>query len=687
MPQLTWLSRHLPIKLTLLVGIVLSLTAFVTVRGADEDYLESQLHEQTQSIANALEQGVETKLQPLESIAGFFKASQKIEREEFRKFTQSFLVRYPETLALGWVSRISNSQRTSYERIIAREGFANFQIQEQLLPGESSTVQLKAEYFPVTYIEPLSLNRNKVGLDLSTEPEMKTTLEKAINSGKVAITQRLNLKNDQWGLAAFVPVYQENLESSVNQRRESMQGLAVGMFAIADLIQFSLKGANTRHLDFFIYDESAPINRRFLAFYQSSTGQVFTEPSYEWSTNTTTSQFCEVEQNCTRLLTVGDRQWKLVIVPTPNYANFDNYWQAWLALGLGLLATSSLVSYMFIAAQRAEKVEQLMHDRTIQAEELQETLQELKQTQAQLVQTEKMSSLGQLVAGVAHEINNPVSFIYGNLVYLEEYTESLLSLIEIYQKLNLNTHREVQAKSEEIDLNFIKSDLPKMLTSMRSGTQRIEEIVLSLRNFSRLDESEMKPVDIHQGIDSTLLILDHSLKATDERPESIQVIKQYGDLPKIECYAGQLNQVFMNLLNNAIDAINDSSKFSGDYAPSRQIINEQKEKISTKLKVKSLPTIHIQTELLSSNRVLIRITDNGIGMTEEVQQKLFDPFFTTKPVGKGTGLGLYISYQIITKKHGGILNCCSQFAEGTEFSLELPIRRNSNLSSKENFSN
>ncbi|OCQ89787.1 PAS domain-containing sensor histidine kinase [Nostoc sp. MBR 210] len=280
-----------------------------------------------------------------------------------------------------------------------------------------------------------------------------------------------------------------------------------------------------------------------------------------------------------------------------------------------------------------------------QAEDLAQTLQELQRTQAQMIQAEKMSSLGQLVAGVAHEINNPVNFIHGNLTHLEEHTEDLLQVINLYQAMNLP---EFETLSEEIDLDYIQQDLPKILQSMKIGTQRIRQIVLSLRNFSRMDEAEFKDVDIHEGIDSTLMILQHRLKEKPQFPE-IQVIRDYASLPLVECYAGQLNQVLMNILTNAIDALEMGTRKDEP------------------------PTITVRTAVIDSDWITIAIADNGMGMSEQIQKQIFNPFFTTKPVGKGTGMGMSISYQIITEKHAGKLECYSQPGQGTEFVITIPI--------------
>ncbi len=315
-----------------------------------------------------------------------------------------------------------------------------------------------------------------------------------------------------------------------------------------------------------------------------------------------------------------------------------------------------------IALQQAELYEQsrsaTAQART-QAEQLEQALLELQKTQAHLVQSEKMSSLGQLVAGVAHEINNPVSFIYGNLIHAHEYTRDLLGLIELYQQQYPNPTPEVQSEIEVIDLEFLMADLPKLLDSMRVGAERICEIVAALRNFSRLAEAEMKAVDLHDGLDSTLMILHNRFRAQGEHPE-IQVIKEYGNVPKVECYAGQLNQVFMNLLTNALDAIDEQNQ--------KRSLDE----------IKANPSfIRVRTELLNEYEVAIRIADNGPGMTDEVKARLFDPFFTTKPVGTGTGLGLSISYQIVVKKHGGQFHCNSQLGTGTEFVIQIPISQDS----------
>ncbi|AFZ03023.1 PAS domain-containing protein [Calothrix sp. PCC 6303] len=281
----------------------------------------------------------------------------------------------------------------------------------------------------------------------------------------------------------------------------------------------------------------------------------------------------------------------------------------------------------------------------IKAQELEDTIKKLASTQSQLIQTEKMSSLGHLVAGIAHEINNPSNFIYGNITFAQEYIQRLLDLLELYQQCYPNPIKVIKLQIKAIELDFIREDLPLLLASIEDGAERIAEIVTSLRNFSRLDEAEYKSVDIHQGIDNTLKLLEYRLKSQSRRAE-IKVIKEYANIPLIYCYVGQLNQVVMNILMNAIDALEESDTVQ--------------------------PKIDISTEIDQNKFFVMTISNNGSIIPHNIQQKIFDPFFTTKSVGKGTGMGLSISYQIITEKHGGTLECISEPDVGTKFIIKIP---------------
>ncbi|MDZ7957383.1 MAG: response regulator [Aulosira sp. DedQUE10] len=283
--------------------------------------------------------------------------------------------------------------------------------------------------------------------------------------------------------------------------------------------------------------------------------------------------------------------------------------------------------------------------------------QNLQQMQLKLIQSEKLSGLGQMVAGIAHEINNPVNFIYGNLIHANEYTQEVLNLLQLYQEEYPNPTPRIQTGLEEIDLDFLQGDLLKLLKSMNIGAKRIREIVQSMRIFSRVDEANMNAVNIHEGIDSTLIILNYRLKPKPEHP-GIEVIKNYSHLPLVDCYAGQLNQVFMNIIANAIDALDEYNQ-----QRSFEEIQQQPSRIE------------IRTTMIGKDQLAINIADNGPGISAEVKAKLFEPFFTTKPSGKGTGLGLSISHQIIVGKHGGSLSCQSIPGQRTEFVIQIPIHQ------------
>lgn len=283
---------------------------------------------------------------------------------------------------------------------------------------------------------------------------------------------------------------------------------------------------------------------------------------------------------------------------------------------------------------------------------LNSTLQELHQVQAQMIQSEKMSSIGQMVAGIAHEINNPVNFIHGNIIHLGGYITDTIEVVKSYQTHYPQPLPALQTQLEALELDFVEKDAQKLLNSMRLGTQRIREIVISLRNFSRLDESTLKLVDIHEGLESTLLLVKHRLLQPDGRP-SIHVVRDYGDLPLVECFSSSLNQVVMNILNNAIDAM----------VPSTEEMPEG-----------ALPTITLRTDVMG-DWVTIAIADNGPGIPDAINSKVFDPFFTTKPVGKGTGMGLSVAYQIITQEHGGKLTFDTAATSGTEFTIQIPLKQ------------
>ncbi|XWK89933.1 MAG: PAS domain-containing protein [Phormidium sp.] len=360
--------------------------------------------------------------------------------------------------------------------------------------------------------------------------------------------------------------------------------------------------------------------------------------------------------NCLSLLTVPFQTngGKVGFLSCSHHSSKRAWKETEIELILGIADNLAIAISQAELYQNSQNSAKIASERALQ---LEKALQDLQRTQTQLIQSEKMSSLGQLVAGVAHEINNPVSFIYGNIKPAQEYISDLLELVELYQTEYPQPTAKIQSQIELIDLDFLMEDVPKILDSMKVGAERIREIVLSLRNFSRMDEAQIKNVCIHDGIDSTLRLLQNRLKAKPEHPE-ILVVKNYGQLPLVECYAGQLNQVFMNLLTNAIDAL------------------EERNKKRSLTDIKAHPSqIEITTKLVDSGQIAITFKDNGPGMSPEIQARIFDPFFTTKPVGQGTGLGLAISYQVVVEKHLGNLRCHSVSGEGTNFTVEIPIKQ------------
>lgn len=391
------------------------------------------------------------------------------------------------------------------------------------------------------------------------------------------------------------------------------------------------------------------INSAFAKFLNLSNDQIINKKASDLFPQETAQS---IRNNDLRISQEGRAETVEELIPfqgnSRTYLTTKNPWYDARGNVIGLMGMARDISERKESEEALRQSEKTLRQKT---QELENTLRKLQQTQAQLIHSEKMSSLGQTVAGVAHEINNPVNFIYGNLSYVNDYTQDLLDLIQVYQEEYPQPSLRIIEKSEAIELDYLRDDLPKILASMKVGADRIRDIVLTLRNFSRLDEAALKEVDIHQGLESSLLILQNRLKVSMNHP-GIEVIKKYSNIPLVECYPGQLNQVYMNLLANAIDAL------------------------ESQVRIENKPTIFIQTEMENNDRVKIQIRDNGIGMTEEVRKRLFDPFFTTKPIGKGTGLGLAISHAIVVDKHGGKLVCDSSPGEGAVFTITIPLSQN-----------
>lgn len=477
----------------------------------------------------------------------------------------------------------------------------------------------------------------------------------------------------------------ENLRSALQEQIDRNPDFSDGNVSVEELLRATLPGQVLEDLNIYIYRESPGGQFQPLAFYEFNTHRLILDrldppklsgrgwlcPEFGVPSSSSTGRvFRQLRQTqttgkpCRRTLSVGDRQWFFLLLPTPSYLAPYKYWQSWGTFLGGLILTSLLATYLLVSGRYTQQVEELAEERTLKARQLQKALEELQETQGMLVHSEKMSGLGQMVAGIAHEINNPVNFVSGNISHTKEYIKDLLQLIEIYQKNYPDPHPEVEEFSSEIDLDFLAEDLPKILNSMQVGVDRISQIVLSMRNFSRLDRAEMQAVNLHEGIESTLLILNNRFQAKSDSG-GIQLVKEYGELPLVECNAGQLNQVFMNIVANAIDAIESHD---------RQRSQEEKKVNPSWIAIKTALGSASESPV-RSDYVTVTIADNGPGIPAEIQQKIFDPFFTTKPVGKGTGLGMSIAYKIVVEGHGGTIRCRSELGWGTEFKITLPIRQ------------
>ena len=663
--------RYWPVGLSFCLGVGLSAIASIAVWQWEQESAQARFSRQVDNLTNALQRHIDSYSQMTRSIGVFYTASDQVTRQDFATFAQ-LMPHSPGLLGMGWVQYVPGTERAAYEQSMVSEKIPNFRILERSPSGQPIAAGERAEYFPNTYIEPTSL-KDLVGYDIGIEPQLRTAIEKARKTGITVTAPLISLENPNTiGFKLYSPVYDRDRPDITSDSHQAFRGAVYTVYQLKDMLNAVVGSLNLKHLNFYLYSAALDqlhssltkpsINAadRFLIAYDAENRDWIDNPQQAKIADLGTSsshsqQRCPYSQDwltCLRSLNVADREWSLLIVPAPSLVEY--HWGAAATLAIGLLATSTLMVYLWMSLTATLKVRN-------QAQVLAQTLEQLKQTQTQLVQTEKMSSLGQLVAGITHEINNPVSFINGNLPFARHYVEDLLALLELYQKHYQPPANEIQEWIEVIDLEFLVDDLTRLLTSMEMGGKRIREIVQSMRNFSRLQEADQKPADLHEGIDNTLLLLQHRLKPKGPEP-GIAVKKNYGKLPLVSCYPGLLNQVFMNILSNAIDALQE---IGGErtISISTEAIDCGQEKAST------------NGETLKPS-VAICFQDNGPGISPEVQARLFDPFFTTKPVGKGTGLGLSISYQIVVEKHKGAIECHSSPDRGTAFWLQLPLQSN-----------
>ncbi|MEG3988161.1 ATP-binding protein [Microcoleus sp. S28C3] len=612
--------RYIQAGLTLFAGLGLSAIASSVAYNWEYKSMQAELQDRLDKIATDIQRDVSGNLEIIRAAGAFYSVFDGVKQPEMKTFVGPALYRHPSLKAIAWLPRVSDSPQFLTEEI-------------------------------------------DLSLDLTAN---RVALENATKRQEIIATDRQKLPSQNSpSFFVFLPIFSQtspgdtaalpqNLPAS---KPENLKGFTMGILLIDAIVKSALQETQLNFVNVYLQDPMAPEAERFLAFYEAKTKRIVTDENIKNQLYIGERAYCPDGSSCTRILNIENRRWLLQLRLTPEYINPLRFWRSLTVLILGIILSLAVTLYLISLLTYTDKLEKVAAERTAKSQQLEQTLQELQQTQTQLIQQEKMSSLGLLVAGVAHEVNNPISFIYGNIQHASAYSRDLLELVKLYQKHYSYPPAEISKYLENIDFDFLSKDLPQLLSSMKIGADRIVQIVKSLRNFSRLDESEMKPVNIHEGIDSTLLILQSRLKATAHRP-AIEIVKNYSNLPLVECYAGQLNQVFMNILANAIDALESYNLDRGPKAAKANPI-----------------AIAITTEYSSPDKIIVRISDNGPGMAENVKKLLFDPFFTTKPAGKGTGLGLSISYKIVVEKHKGALRCDSTPGLGTEFSIEIPLRQ------------
>lgn len=638
--QINFLSEYryyIQVGLTFCTAIGLSAVAFLVVYNWEHKFRQAEMQDRLDKISTNIEREINGNSEVIRAVGALYKynASKEIQPKDFESFAKALLYRHPSLKEIAW------------------------------LPG---AYQKNRQYSPEKYAFSFNETERLLYLDLTNMPAYNSALEKAAVREEIIATSRIKLikkTNSKINFLVFMPIYTRNklnvLRFSKTNKspleRPDLRGFILGRLEIEEIFRISLEEVKFDAINFYLEDLTAPPEQKFLAFYEGSKKRIITDGKRVNEFKDSQKFYCRTGNACTRIINIENRRWLLRLLLPSNYNTPQQYWRSCLTLSFGVFLTSIVMIYLLRLLRYTEQIEKMIVERTQQSKQLSEALQQLQQAQAQLVQTEKMSALGQLVAGIAHEINNPVNFIYANLHYTNQYTLNLLELVNFYQDGYNDRHEKLKQYKEEIDFDFIVQDFPRLIQSMKVGADRIRDIVLSLKNFSRLDESDMKEVNLHDGIDNTLLILQTRLKARGSFP-GIKIIKKYGELPLVECYPSQLNQVFMNIIVNSIDALESYyNTFLEEQKHGREI------------------TITISSEYSKPNYVTIRIADNGLGMTEEVKKRLFEPFFTTKPIGKGTGLGLSISYQIVVDKHNGLLWCESIPGQGTEFWIEIPVQQ------------
>jgi two-component system, NtrC family, sensor kinase len=628
------LWRYAPVALIAVIGVGLTMVVTAMLERIEHQRLIAEHRQQVQQITTSVQEEVSHNLNASVTLASFIDASDRVDTAQLQKFGNHLLEGNRGLISLAWVKAVSHTDRPAYE---AQFG----PIRDRLENGHFIPSPTRDVYFVENQLIPQTDPIGVVGWELGGEVVRRRALQKSYKENAINVTELIPLPNGTNGFVTFVPVPPPELKpQSLTQSQQplpTIRGFVRSVFPLQEFVQNIVAQVDTHGQDLYVLSDP-PAQYAFWVKVNGQTKAIEVNLGEFPGLKTGMKDFCTGRESCFKSIDVGQLQWRLMVPSGQIQPSAEFMSQMGLFRLFGLGTTIALMAYMTIGIRQNRRIRQLVADQTTQTAQLTQTLSELQSTQTQLVQSAKMSSLGQLVAGIAHEVNNPVNFIHGNLSHVERYSRDLLAIVDACQAASTQPQQFATLEAE-YELDFLREDLPKLLASMQGGTKRIREIVLSLRNFSRLDEAELKVVDLHEGIESTLMILQH-------RFGSIGLAKQYADLPKWRCYPGLLNQVLMNLVANAIDAVATNPR----DRPAQ---------------------ITIQTRW-HEDKVQIGISDNGGGISEANQASLFNPFFTTKPVGEGTGLGLSISYKIITEQHGGRIWAESIVDQGTTFWIELP---------------
>ena len=509
--------RYIQAGLTLCAGLGLSAIACSVAYNWEYKFMQAELQDRLDKIATDIQRDVSGNVEIIRAAGAFYSVFDGVKKPEMKTFVGSALYRHSSLKAIAWLPRFSGSPQFMTEEIA-------------------------------------------LSLDLTAN---RLALENATKRQEIIATDRQKLPSQNHpSVFVFLPIFSQTSpddpaawsQKLAATEPENLKGFAFGILLVDAIVKSALQETQLNFVNVYLQDAMAPESEKFLAFYEAKTKRIITDENIKNKLQLGERAYCPDGSSCSRILNIENRRWLLQLRLTPEYINPLRFWRSLTVLILGTILSGAATLYLISLLNYTERIEKVAAERTAKSKQLEQTLEELQETQSQLIQQEKMSSLGLLVAGVAHEVNNPISFIYGNIHHASAYSSDLLELVKLYQKHYLSPPSEISKYLQNIDFNFLSKDLPQLLSSMKIGADRIVQIVQSLRNFSRLDESEMKPVNIHEGIDSTLLILQSRLKATDDRPP-IEIVKNYSNLPLVECYAGQLNQVFMNILANAIDAL------------------------------------------------------------------------------------------------------------------------------------